>query len=798
MLFLIVCLNFNFSSYLCTSFVAKPKLILVVIVRRALSRQHEHENPNREFQKQMITNMSNDTITIIHMVGSTENASQGMQGDFWQLVCKICSVHSAIVVVALLLAFVLWYRHRRLVQRFVSPRLLLTTSFFVFIFGTIIYTIGSLQSESMGFCDAIYTIPSAIISSLCMFFYQDDISELTDIVKSNSTYMACYSLAHFLAAIIMAFMILQLLGMRIIYWKKIKDCSKHAEKLYVFWGINTQSLSLAKSIHEECKTNDIVLVNTIDDDLDVNSVHRLLDIIKLKGNIDEKICDIDAILVNCYEDISDSSVCKGITLDGMIGRGAKLKYLAKAVRHSSELHIFFLSNDEDRNINSAYNVMKIVEGESSNGIRQRKTHVYCHARHSGKTQNLDFYNIVKFDAEPTVHVIDSSALAVATLKNSIDDCPVSFVNVDEATATINSPFRSMIIGFGETGMETLKFLYEFGAFVDNKGRKTPFHCTIIDEKASQLSGDFYVECPAMKGRADIMSRGNTIEKEIRFEECTIGSERYWETVKHEIEDGVNYIMLSVNDDNAGFNAAVKICRKAVGWRDEHCRKLSVYVRCANQENYEQLNNIAQDTRNRYDSITLNVFGNIDDIFNYRTIVDDIVLERARKYNWKYAGHELDIDACWIENLKLNRTKEEPNICNIEDSIRRRDQNFSNVLHSATKMYILEKTGKSKVYWDGKLERKPQTPYYLNLSDGDKRILTNLARLEHERWIAASLLQGWQPTDNSTDEKDEIQKKHNDIRPWNELRSAGADRLKVQGYDCDVVDTTIALWNTKYM
>lgn len=755
--------------------------------------------------------MTNDTITVIQITEG--KASQDILGEFVYLGCRIFSIHSLIVVVALVLVGVLWYKHRYDINKYISPQLLLWASVMVFVFGTFVYTVGSLQSQSMGLADALYTIPSAIISSLGMFFYQDDISELTDTVKGNSLYMACYSLAHFFAAIIMSFVILRLLGMRIVYWLKIKECCKHVEKLYIFWGISPQALTLAKSIHDKYNKSYIVLVNTIEEESEINSVHRLLDIIRIKGGIDDIICDIDAILVNCYKDIADSSVCKGNYFTKMVKEELKLNYLSKAIEASSELHLFFLSNVEDRNINSANNVIKIIENEGFRQQSRRNTHVYCHARHSAKTQDMDYHDIVKFHKEPKVHVIDSSALAIIQLKKNIADCPISFVNVDEATATVTSPFRWLIIGFGETGVETFNFLYEFGAFVDDKGGKTPFHCTIIDEKASCLDGDFFAASPELFKYCDIKKDKEIEEKGIRFEECPIGSLQYWAVVKREIEKDVNYIMVSVNDDDIGFNAAINICNKAVQWRNDNNSKLNVYVRCARQENYERILNVAKDMEGRYENITLKVFGDIKAIFNYETIVDDTILKHAKIYNWEYSKHEIDketvdyitnkldinrlkaerIDLCWIDKLKLVRTLEEANISNIEDSIRRRDQNISNVLHAATKLYILEKTGRGIRYWENKnLDREKDAPYYKNLSESDKTKLINIARLEHERWKAASILQGWQPTDNSIDKKDEIHKLHNDIRPWDELRSEGKERLKVQGYDCDVVDTTIKI------
>lgn len=726
--------------------------------------------------------------------------------DFFGMVCKMGNLYTLIVISAIVLAVCLWCVNRRFVQRKVSSSMLLVLSTLVFVAGLAVYTIGAMQADpDVSIFDALYAVPTAIISSLGMFFYQDDISELTDAAKDNSIFMACYALVHFFAAIIMAFVILRLLGMRLEYWWRMRKCGRKCDRLYIFWGISPQALALGKSISEKESKLDIVFVNTVEDETEDNSVHRLLDIIKIKVSTDDKICDMGATLTNCYEDISDSSVSEGQTLDGMVRRKAKLKSLADGIARAKEIHLFFLSNDEERNINSASNAIKAIEGEHSDRLKDTKVHIYCHAHNSAKTQGLALHDILEYGKEPSVHVIDSSALAIYNLKNNVDDCPVSLVDIDQETATVKSGFRAIIIGYGETGEETLKFLYEFGAFVGKDGRKKPFHCTVIDREATKLEGDFYAKSPALKNNSDtskLLKNGN----EISFEECEIGSNAYWDIIAREVKLGVCYIMVSINNDDLGLATAMKLREKCFYLQEGNEQPLKIYLRCARQENFERFCSNVEDKNVRYDNISLKVFGSINEVFNYETIIDDINIRRAKIYNWEYAGHKVSdktmalakeltvnlMELCWIDQLKLMRLKDNKLICDIDDSMRRRDQNISNSLHSKTKMYILEKAGMGKDYWKGKtFDRTENTPNYGDsLSDKEKLVLANIARLEHERWIAASLLQGWEVTKTATEDKNTRTKRHNDIRPWDELRSEGKERLKAQGYDCDVVETTI--------
>ena len=66
--------------------------------------------------------------------------------------------------------------------------------------------------------------------------------------------------------------------------------------------------------------------------------------------------------------------------------------------------------------------------------------------------------------------------------------------------------------------------------------------------------------------------------------------------------------------------------------------------------------------------------------------------------------------------------------------------------------------------------------------GETILLHNLARVEHERWIASHKLMGY--TYHS--DNDCVQKHSKYICPWEELDEC------TKSYDCNVVDTTIRL------
>lgn len=741
--------------------------------------------------------MSKDTINAIlylcdeRIVTTANDASV----TFFDLLRPGGSLYVLIVLVFLLLLSVLSFRFWRKVQRMASYGLLLVLTAIVFVFGVVIYTVGALQSDIMGLWDAVYTIPSAIISSLGMFVYQDDISELSDRAKNCSEFMAAYSLAHLLAAIITSLIMIKWLGMLLYYKYKLYTFSKQSTDLYVFWGINPASLTLAQSIHENCPDEEIVFVNDMDeeDNSGVN-IHRLLDIIQLKNDIDEKIAAMGATVANCHVDIADSSVCKVKNIELFFRNVARLRLLSKIIRQAANFHLFFLSADEDKNIIAMGNLVTILEKEEKTAPTNRRTFLYCHARKSASTNVFDNKNLLNYDMDQRLNVIDSAQLSVLCLKRNVADCPVSFVDIDKDNGTVSSTFRSMIIGFGETGEEVFNFLYEFGAFVNDKGRKTPFRCTVIDKQADALYENLVSKAPALKA-----TQCEGVDT-LNFVNTEMGGVDFWPTVEKEIADGLNYLVIAINEDKVCINTAMEICSRALQWRKPDAKVLNVYVRCYNQQNYRQMVRIAQDMQKSYERITLKVFGGLEDIFNYETIVKKQYLQEAKMYNWEYCkldkdykGDKSDIEECWQNGLKIQRTKGKNTIWNIDDSFRMLAQNISNALHKETKMYLLSRAGYDTTYWKSKdLERCPACNTYPHLNYNENRILHNIARLEHERWVASMILQKWQPTPNSTDEKNVVRKLHNDMRPWDELRSEGQARITTQGYDCAVVETSIRL------
>ena len=97
-----------------------------------------------------------------------------------------------------------------------------------------------------------------------------------------------------------------------------------------------------------------------------------------------------------------------------------------------------------------------------------------------------------------IKVVDSAILSVEKLKQDTWALPVNSVVFDSNTGIVSSPFAAMVVGFGGTGLEAFKFLYEYSAFVYKDGKKTPFKCYAFDERMDRIEGLIRTKMPAIK------------------------------------------------------------------------------------------------------------------------------------------------------------------------------------------------------------------------------------------------------------------------------------------------------------
>lgn len=682
---------------------------------------------------------------------------------------------------------------------------LMRCAILIFISGLFLYIIG-FSHEGTGHNPIALLLRSAT-ASMEMFVSESELIEVEHHIANNPYYMMWFSLTHFLAICISAAFILHILGIRAISYLKMRLTWRRQKKdLYVFFDLSQESVNLAKDI---CKSNNegkdfrIVFVKTPMEDshLERFSFSHILSFADNRNETIEELMEINALLTYSRKSITIGMDDK--EWDETIGLNILRHYIKK---YTEDIYFFCLSANEENNINTAVALSKRYSDNE-------RHHIYCHANRDSITDSLASTNL-KF--------IDSSNLAVMELKKKVEYQPVSFVTPDTKTGVATKPFRSMIIGFGETGFEVFRFLYEFSSFVGKESKENPFHCDIIDPKAKQLENSLYLHCPGLEEKAN--KDGAHI---ILFHEGTIENNR---NIVKKLIDSVDYIVVCTDNEKENLSIGITLLNLAYKYRS-NLEKLAIFIGINDNREYKKAQEIAKfynesgkkDKKENLYEFTLVPFGSKKQLFTYKNIIDGDVLNKAKEFYFEYQKTSNLLDTKEAYKCAENKKKEwekrreekkqniDKGLWNKNELTQKEAQDMANAWHIQTKLYLVgaccyckdkeykcvAKERHAQLYGcidfvmqkllarmekarerDEKFKKSHEfilaqiTEYERenNVPTGEYcTLFENLAKCEHMRWDASNRLLGYRTFKNATsNDKHYLQKTHACMMPYEEL------------------------------
>lgn len=682
------------------------------------------------------------------------------------------------------------------------------------------------------------------IASLDMFLMDID-SNILDNIAGHDILKGMIVSVGFAAVICMAILILSLILSRLLSYMhlrhiRIDEAHNH---LYVFFGLNEASRLLAESTKGKDPRSVIVFVDNSDDDAEDESDgwSSILNTIthRRKGNADIKedervalaiangsICKLDKDTNDIWGNLGLNPI--GKLLEKLITIATKEKEREKGKEHNrdlSELHIFFMSEDREENVRSS----AIIARDALVSSPTFKSIIYCHARRYGINSIVE--DLHADNSTIDIRIVDSSHLAIEDLKCDVRNHPVSFVDVkvidSDNPGTVSSRFTCMVMGFGETGHEAVRFLYEYGAFVDqtaseSDSRRSPFSCHILDSNMEKLEGHFISRIPNVRcrryGKDGNYTTANATgspygEALLNFYPYNYQSSEFFTQVLDKIAGELNYVVVALGDDEENMTAAVEILAY-VRRKRKDLKNFRIYVRAYEKGTFNHLSDIAHSYNNRLkkhgdrsaeDIIVL--FGQNGQIYKYEHIVDDKFQEKGKEYYECYKTLKLNNDKkSWEERHTKEITNTGATIWENLSSIRRKEsQDRSNAVHALTKVALIQRTiGRlyimefaDKVV-DKRTGERDNIDYYGLTSSKEKKLMLNMAMLEHIRWNAAHEMMGY--VENTDDHScDELRKRHNCLKPWQQLDKESVDTTRAKKwpadyklYDFGVVETTLKL------
>ena len=664
------------------------------------------------------------------------------------------------------------------------------------------------------------------VASLDLFLMDVD-TNILDAIHNHQVLKGLITCASFAAVLCTAVLIMSLVLSRLMAYLHIKHIrvTDGLNHVYLFFHLNDASRLLAKDIYEKDPSSVIVFVeNSLagESEQDEDKTDGWKNIVSMLTHRRKTFADAEenerrALAIAscdiCSLDVNTSDVL------GHIGLETVKKLLRDlAALDNGFLHVFFLSENRDANVRST----AMLVNDTLVGSPQFPTTIHCHACRNEVNKIIEDMGL-SAEQRIEVSIIDSAHLAVELLKTSVENHPVKFVHVNSLTeenpGAVSSPFTSLVVGFGETGQEAVKFLYEFGTFVDAKATvddsfRSPFSCYVVDKDMKTLEGLFVSEIPGVSFKKS--DQPDHIAP-IRLYAYDFSTDDFYEKVLKPIALSLNYVVVAVGDDETNMTVAVRILRYVRKVRS-NLREFRIYVRVYEKGTFMHLNEVARHYNLRMSKDgqvdeTIIPFGRKEQIYTYELIVEDQFLKDGQKYYEAYRSLQIDPpsdEGTWDERHQNIVT---PNGKTTKwermSKIRRKEsQDRSDALHALTKIQILEQAvgiDHAKMFALqvlGKREgHQADIQYPLLPTDAERQLMLNLAIGEHLRWNAAHEMLGY--VDNADGHKcDERTKQHNCLKPWQDLdresqNASNADyKVDYKLFDYGVVETSFKLIQQK--
>lgn len=515
-------------------------------------------------------------------------------------------------------------------------------------------------------------------------------------------------------------------------WLLLHGAEASKGNTHIFIGCNSSSQRLAGDIHQNHPDHRIIFIDLPDEGDSFKGI-TILDIIS--------------------RFFKDSKETEELNKYVVLKAGMGLKRLVHWLKNPNT-KVYMLSDSQE--VNMLIMDQLWMPSKTTDDSTAFKCKIYCHAKREGL---INRYATLP-DKENRINFIDSSFLAVEYLKkhNTGALLPVNYVDIAADPQTggnlgyLNSGFNSAIIGFGETGKEAMKFLYEFGAFPNKDKDKAQFNCHIYDANINSVVGELGLNLESLHSSA-------TTQQEFFTHECKIGSSTFWSLLGQNIKE-LNYIIICLGNDKLNLETALSIAEFAQIEGRSANQKLCIAVK---MRELADLDKTTLANANAIFGDCIHVFGLLTDIWKLDVIDNESMNNDARKFFDSYTALASKLNETHnysVENWSEREDKLRSTDYKERSKARRKImQDYSNCLHKTTKQILCKGSNVNKE------TILPVNEGSTHCKGNDAATFEYLAICEHLRWEASHLALGYKPTDGPTDD---VKKLHNCIKPYASL------------------------------
>lgn len=611
----------------------------------------------------------------------------------------------------------------------------------VFIAGFFVYYVGfTTGHETLGTRLSWFaSFFRPLLSSMEMFAFHSDLIEVGEPCHESMVYMTIFSTVHFAAAAVSFAVAINYLGVRFRSawrWRRLQWQKKLDGNVHIFFGINNVSLQLAHDIHEYAPKDTLIFINA-PHEANNSGLLGLTSIFNVFGFRREVVASIDKLNGIIRQTRMPIQMMEG----NNVLRQTKLDSVLNKTHEFIRLYLLY----EDDLQNLAKNI-KLRSDDYFSRNMGKKAYIYCRATVGKLNGGTSFEYNSRYGVETIL--VDASRLSVKALMCTPEAHPSNFVDFDYRTGYAKTVAHYLIIGFGETGQEAFKFLYEHGNFVypkDFEGHHAVFH--IVDPTANQKKGFFEMRYPGLAEN----NPDKLLDVDIKWHNHSAGDGRFWDLMR-EIKDELNYVVIATGSDNRDIAIAYDLGEYALRWRKRRMEKFTIVVRCYNQSNESRFDELVESCVDDENSQqVVRVIGKISESFSHRYIWekclerDAAIYSATSNYNFgkllkdiRVADAEEAFRAWWKRHAQAKG-----NPIAYSNLKRVETQEFSDAFHVFAKLKCIGIIDRdTNAIGAENLEKLMACNTYTDFEN--LPFFSNLMQLEHLRCLASHVCMGYTP------------------------------------------------------
>ena len=320
---------------------------------------------------------------------------------------------------------------------------------------------------------------------------------------------------------------------------------RHGRKNHIFLSLDSHSKAFVQSILQEWEKNpcpekqgDVILIEFPGD----SHKHQELSIGELIANIFGSKHELS------LERQLGSD--RFVLLKANLPEGKSEKPLSEAIGlsrlapwlNSPNSTLYLLSPEEDENV-------LLLKHLATDPSVKAKILCYSHCVNS--------YTSLIASMGDRVRVLNLPEMSFNELRQNQPQLhPIHFADIaknskGESLGYVKSSNTSILIGFGETGQEALRYLYEFGSFIGEDMQPINNNFKVYDPQIDSLKGDFLTRTPAMRYDASI-----------DWSSASIGHSQFWLDFAMALPS-LTYVIVAVDKATRNIEIAVQLLQEAV-------------------------------------------------------------------------------------------------------------------------------------------------------------------------------------------------------------------------------------------